>query len=159
MKTLDRFNKFVERIPESTCHYWSGSVDRSGYGYFKINGKTIKAHRASYLLHKDEIPQGFFVCHSCDNPTCVNPDHLWVGTARDNNMDMTKKGRQRHPGHGKDYYGPKNPNAKLSEEDLDFIVKNYKRGKAEELSKKFNVHKVTILRAVAAFRCKQEWTF
>lgn len=75
---------------QNGCIEWSGCLDRSGYG--RVGVKQIPAHRVAYRLAKGE-PGDMLVCHSCDNPKCVNPDHLWLGTHKDNMSDMTKKGR------------------------------------------------------------------
>lgn len=94
---LERFWGFVEMIPFHSCWEWTGpkSGSRKGryYGYFKINKKNIKAHRFSYELHKGKIPETILVCHSCDNPGCCNPDHLFLGTHADNMRDCANKGR------------------------------------------------------------------
>lgn len=74
------------------CWIWQGR--KSGeYGHFEINGKAMYVHRFSYELHNGPIPKGLFVCHACDNPPCVNPKHLWLGTHRENIQDWVKKGR------------------------------------------------------------------
>lgn len=86
---------------ESGCWLWTGSkLKRKGreYGQIRVNGKTSKAHAVSYKIHKGEIPKGLWVLHSCDNPSCVNPEHLWLGTAKDNTADMYEKGRARPGG-------------------------------------------------------------
>lgn len=70
------------------------SRDRAGYGYFSIKAKTVKAHRIAWQVAKGEIPNGLCVLHRCDNPGCVNPGHLWLGTSADNNRDRNAKGRQ-----------------------------------------------------------------
>lgn len=88
-----RFEQRVELIPFSTCHWWVGT-QRNGYGIIKNKGKIISSHRASYTLYIGPIPEGLFVLHKCDNPPCVNPDHLFLGTCQDNATDKVKKGRQ-----------------------------------------------------------------
>jgi hypothetical protein len=81
----------------SGCIEWIATTNRDGYGVFhiQINGRTTTtgAHKASYIAHKGPVPDGMQVCHSCDNPRCVNPDHLWLGTALDNTRDRIAKGR------------------------------------------------------------------
>lgn len=93
--TADDFWRFVKK--SDGCWLWTGTF-RKRYGFFSIGGKEIAAHRFSYELHNGPIARGLWVCHKCDNPPCVNPSHLFVGTARDNSHDCLKKGRiGRHP--------------------------------------------------------------
>lgn len=80
------------------CWEWTGYRDKHGYGRLKAtNGKTILAHRASWIVHRGEIPSGKHICHSCDNPPCCNPSHLFLGTIAENKADSIKKGRHRMP--------------------------------------------------------------
>ena len=74
------------------CWIWEAAKDKDGYGTL-WNGKKIKAHRFSYELYLEKIPNDLFACHHCDTPSCVNPMHLFVGTAKDNTQDAIKKGR------------------------------------------------------------------
>ena len=90
---MQRFCKYVEIGPRGSCWIWSGGKMPKGYGIFK-QGIDSLAHRASYRLFKGNIPNGMNVCHQCDNPQCTNPDHLFLGTQRDNMDDMTRKGRR-----------------------------------------------------------------
>jgi hypothetical protein len=79
---------------ETRCWEWLGSVSSDGYGKCKRKGVTYRAHRLSYLVFKGDITEGLFVCHHCDNPLCVNPEHLWLGTHEENELDKTAKGRR-----------------------------------------------------------------
>lgn len=82
------------------CWEWQGALDEGGYGKFKKDGKTQKAHRVAYEMFTEAISPGLIVCHMCDNPKCVNPSHLWIGTQRDNMRDRSEKGRApSHNGH------------------------------------------------------------
>jgi hypothetical protein len=79
--------------PNTGCWLWDGFLSPRGYGKVLHNKKRWRAHRLAYALYIGEIPEGFFVCHKCDNPTCVNPQHLFLGTAQDNMDDMVTKER------------------------------------------------------------------
>lgn len=80
------------------CWIWTGRKNDQGYGKLSIANRTEKAHRVSYVIHKGEIPSGLCVCHSCDNPSCVNPEHLWLGTQRENIYDCISKNRDNSSG-------------------------------------------------------------
>ena len=93
----DKFHEKYIPEPNSGCWLWLGSLTK-GYGKMGIRVernvyRTAYAHQVSYMLHKGEIPDGLSVCHTCDTPICVNPDHLWLGTQEDNLQDMKKKDR------------------------------------------------------------------
>lgn len=76
-----------------SCWNWQGADAGDGYGAACYQGRTWRAHRLAWVLTKGEIPAGMFVCHHCDNRRCVRPDHLWLGTAIENNLDRDAKGR------------------------------------------------------------------
>lgn len=90
----ERIERLSVKVPEAGCWIWVGTAGR--YGKFFHEGRPKDAHRAAWLVFKGPIPQGMRVCHSCDVPLCVNPDHLFLGTAKDNTLDMMKKGRHKY---------------------------------------------------------------
>jgi len=83
-------------IDEKTdCWNWQGGKNNIGYGLIRDGKRMRTTHRVSYELNNGQIPTNLVVCHKCDNPKCINPDHLWVGTRKDNTQDMMKKGRHK----------------------------------------------------------------
>lgn len=120
------------------CVEWSGRVALSGYGVAKVDGKNQLAHRLAWREGRGEIPAGLLVCHSCDNRTCVNLEHLFLGTHLDNNRDMLRKGRD-------GLVGEKNPRAKLSLETVRQIRWLLVQGfTPAELAESFNISKSNI---------------
>src|SRR5690349_3504200 len=87
----ERFWSIVDKSKD--CWEWKNSLNQSGYGVFYQNSVGYFAHRVSYFLMNGEIPIGLLVCHKCDNPKCVNPEHLFLGTSKDNMLDKVLKGR------------------------------------------------------------------
>jgi hypothetical protein len=83
-------------VPESGCLLWVGNTTPNGYGQMTIGGKKIQVHRLSYEINGGDIPDGMLVCHHCDVRSCINPNHLFLGTHKDNTQDMMKKGRHRY---------------------------------------------------------------
>lgn len=104
----------------SGCLEWQGSRDKSGYGTFRSGKRDYKAHRFAYEKAFGIIPKGIVICHTCDNPPCCNPDHLFAGTTKDNSKDCVSKGRQAK--------GDKNGNSKLNDHVVRLIKEAHQKG-------------------------------
>ena len=133
---MDRFWKKVDTSGD--CWEWTAAKDPAGYGRFAINGENGRAHRISWELSVGPIPTKMCICHACDNPGCVNPDHLFLGTYSDNMKDMWGKGRHTVVVQA----GRKNNNAKLADEDVRLIRKM--RGPQREIAKQFGISQATV---------------
>ena len=95
---VNRNGPIPVHVPEiGPCWLWTGTPDDHGYGRFCLNGRQVGAHRVSWILTNGLIPEGQHVLHHCDNPPCVRPEHLWLGTALDNAHDRQAKGRGVRP--------------------------------------------------------------
>ncbi len=116
----------------NACVEWPRPLNRFGYGRVRMNGKVVRVHRASYKLKKGPIPKGKLVCHKCDNPPCIRPEHLFLGTKLDNNRDCIAKARNTH--------GIKHPMAKLTESDIPVIRDLKAQGfTLSQIAQRFNV--------------------
>jgi predicted XRE-type DNA-binding protein len=137
-EAIHRFLSKIEISP-SGCWIWVGTNSKSGYGMFKEDGKYYRAHRYSYEFFIGQIPDGLLIRHKeCNNPLCVNPEHLLLGSHQDNMNDMTSSGRQA--------YGEANGRAKLTAGDVEVIRHLYstKSMKQAELASVFGVHRTQI---------------
>lgn len=141
----ERFYSRFNLDPDTGCWNWSGFLSKLGYGSIVINKKLVLAHRASYELHKGEIPIGLCVCHTCDNPSCVNPEHLFLGTHKENTQDMIRKGRK-NPARGEAH-----PNAKLTAAQVQEILRDNRPNK--EVAKEYNVDRT----AIQHIRKRKNW--
>lgn len=106
----------------SGCWLWTAYITTQGYGSITVDKKPVKTHRLSFTIYKGEIPKGMLVCHHCDVRSCVNPDHLFLGTHKDNSDDMIRKGRS------VSNHGDKNGRAKITNNDFLNIKSLFKKG-------------------------------
>lgn len=138
----ERFDARCGAAGDDDCWNWTGMIDAKGYAIIWDGKKTLRANRVSYALHVGEPPPDLLVCHHCDNPSCVNPSHLFLGTAADNNADRDAKGRH---GHGPLPAGEKHPAAKLTNADVrDIRAALASGGSWRRTAKRFGVSKKTI---------------
>lgn len=126
-------------VTDNDCWEWVGHFYENGYGRVHYKGKHERAHRLSYLFHKGPITNNLLVCHTCDNPKCINPDHLFLGTNKDNMDDADAKGRY----HQKFQPGGIPPNSKFTKEEVRFI-RSQVNVPAEILALRYNVSISTI---------------
>jgi hypothetical protein len=126
----------VEKRDQYSCWLWKGTIYSSGYGVAKIGRTRMLAHRLSYELLRGPIDDGLFVCHTCDNPSCVNPSHLFLGTLQDNVDDMMVKERN--------VRGRNVNTCKLTEDDVLEIRKLAGNLSTKELANRFGVSDTTI---------------
>lgn len=143
----ERFWPKVEKT--DGCWIWTGARHEGGYGVIGKGGKSaglIRAHRAAWELTNGPIPDGLYACHRCDNRACVRPDHLFLGTAKENSQDMVRKGRvasgdRSGPrNHRASYVGERASQSKLTWAQVDEIRARLKMGeKQRDLSKAFGV--------------------
>lgn len=132
-KVREHFYSFVKPAGRNDCWQFQGYIEGTGYGRLKVAGKRRMAHRVSFEIHHGNITPGMMICHRCDNPSCVNPNHLFQGSSRDNKLDCTSK--RRHA------FGSKSPNAVLTEEQVREIRGDHKAGKISyrEAARKYGV--------------------
>ena len=129
---VERFWKYVSAAPASSaaCWEWRGYFNSHGYGHLSVGGhrgRKVSAHRLSFEIHYGPIPPSQFVCHHCDNTRCVRPDHLFLGTNRDNVADMMAKGRHRSA-------------SRLTDDQVREIRRRFKTQTAKQVAAAFGCH-------------------
>ncbi len=144
---IERFWEKVDIGEKNKCWQWMGSIDTRGYGSIGADGgkPLIRAHRVAYEIAIGPIPVDLVVCHRCDNRSCVNPEHLFVGTQQENVIDMIRKGRRRT------YAGEGSPAAKLSNDQVLAIRVDKRR--AREITHEYQISKSTVY----AIKRRETW--
>lgn len=134
------FHDFYVPEPNSGCWLWTGAIagEKMRYGRYR----NIPAHRYSYELHVGPIERGKIICHKCDNPYCVNPDHLWQGTHKENTEDMVRKGRAAFINSGTFVNGEQHRRARLTAELALDIAARHQSSRAA--AKEYGVHRSLI---------------
>ena len=142
-RDIQRFWSYVTKT--RGCWRWDGQLNVQQYGRLRIKGRMVRVHRMSWCIHHGAIPPGLFVLHACDNPRCVRPDHLFLGTQTDNIRDMIQKGR------GRWLRGDAHPNAKLTRKEVQAIrasyvpgVNRFRPGNSAELCHRYQIDRSII---------------
>lgn len=138
MNLMSRFEKFVMPEPNTGCHLWMGALRGKGYGSFSIGNKDHIASRVAYELYTGHIPENMVVCHSCNQPSCVNPNHLYIGSYSDNTQQAVRDGRHFVAA------GQKNGQVKLTDDQVLAIRKDsrYQR----EIAKDYGISQLHVSR-------------
>ena len=145
--SVEKYRKSAEKrfwskvVKSLGCWEYIGNIKEGKYGTIgvggKYNNKNVYAHRLSFFLSNGFLPDDLSVCHKCDNPKCVNPDHLFLGTTQDNVNDMVKKGRQT--------FGSRNPRAILSDSKIIEIINLWNNNETiKDISLKFNTSRANV---------------
>lgn len=162
---------FFTKVGEPTtfgCTEWVACRNRQGYGEVTIEGRLYKAHRVSWRIHKGPVPQDMLVLHKCDNPPCVNPDHLFLGTHADNAIDCKIKGRspdnsgEKHYLWGKKHSNPATsdtvPSSKIKSKNIPDIIKRLANGETQaSVAKSYEVRQSAIA-AIASGRSYSKYS-
>lgn len=131
----EKFHRHIEKT--ESCWNWTGTLDRYGYGKLRLGNRTFKAHRYSYQYHYGDFDESLHVLHHCDHPRCVNPNHLFLGTNRDNVEDRTAKKR-----HGQ-------TSKRLTTNEKKAILTSVQQGQPlQSVAQQFQVHISTIRRVL-----------
>lgn len=147
-KTIKRFIAKIQINPETECWEWTAGLTTDGYGKFNVGGQTMRAHRFSWFLYRGDIPDNLIIRHKCDNPKCVNPTHMELGTISDNVQDRVSRGRGAN--------GERNGSSKLTENDIHAIRNMFLDGyNNSQIAKHFGVDGS----AISQIRRGLKWKF
>lgn len=145
----ERLRMKSDRSDPDGCWPWTAASCRDGYGYLRFEGRSQLAHRLAYRIANGDFPDELKVCHTCDNPPCVNPSHLFLGTQADNTADMATKRRSTHG---------ERSTSHLSEADVDLIHDLKARGATQRaIAARFGVNPSTVSRIVNGKRWVVKW--
>ena len=138
--------------PITGCRIWEGSKDANGYGAIHLYDQYLAIHRVAYEIWVSPIPEGKILMHKCDNPSCIEPQHLKIGTTKDNNKDRSLKGRTNRS------YGEDNPYSKLTEEAVYEIKTLFKQGITSKESRKKLAEKYRVTpECIYAVQMERTW--
>lgn len=151
---IDRVMARIEAVTESGCWIFMGALNEAGYGIVGLGRKgspNDRAHRITYRHFVGEIADGLFVCHRCDVPSCCNPDHLFLGTPKENSHDMMRKGRGSKPPRNLHDRGSYRYNAKLTEDMVRTLRRRFDCGETgyaiwKELNALYGMHQAPVYR-------------
>lgn len=145
----ERIEKYTNRLADG-CHVWTGWCDDDGYGGIQVKYKTSRVTRVVWELSRGPIPKGFLVCHTCDNPPCINIEHLFLGTVKDNAEDAKQKGRLSSV-----HDGEENGNSILTDEIVRRLRDAFDSGTRQcDLMREFGLNRVTVHNVVR----RKTWT-
>jgi len=157
---IERFFASVDKSEE--CWIWRGNKNQRGYGLFHLRDINVSAHRVSWRIVHGDIPEGLYICHRCDNPSCVNPDHLFPGTPLENAQDMVRKGRHAHPNPSKDYRpkyqknymrGSEHVHSKLNESLVwDMRIRHVQGERYADIARSIGIRETTCRQAIVGER-------
>jgi hypothetical protein len=140
--TLENILRYKSKKMDNDCIIYTGTIKKNGYGSISFKNKEYLAHRKSYEFYYGKISKNIHVCHHCDNPPCINPKHLFLGTAKDNINDCIKKNRNSSPPIAR---GSKSNLSKLCERDVLEIKEKLKKGEAgNKIAKQYGVTRQNI---------------
>jgi len=149
-REAERFNAKYKKGSKSSCWEWLGKLGKNGYGLFYMMRpprKTFHAHRVAWSHHNNrDVPDGMMICHTCDNRSCVNPDHLYLGTGYDNNSDTVKRHRAKRK------RGSECSWSKLTEKQVIDIVKS--TATQQKIAERYGLDQSTVSQIKAGLRWK-----